>query len=151
MPTYAKNTEVSTTKSRMEIELVLLKYGAEGFAYATIQDKAMIGFTMCDRQVKFVLPLPPKSDFSLTPSGRERTEKSQFDAWEQACRQRWRALLLVIKAKLEAVECGISCFEEEFMANIVLPNGSTVGDFMIPQIESAYQTGSMPPMLPMLE
>lgn len=51
----------------------------------------------------------------------------------------------------EAVECGISVFEDEFMANIVLPGGQTVGDFMKPQIEQAYISGTIPSMLPMLE
>lgn len=111
----------------------------------------MIGFSMYGRQVKFLLPLPRKEEFTQTPTGRARTEKSQYDAWEQACRQRWRALLLVIKAKLEAVECGISVFEQEFMANIMLPDGGTVGEFMLPQIAQAYETGIMPAMLPMLE
>ena len=150
MPTYAKDTEVSCAKSRMDIEATLQRYGADGFAYATAQGKALIGFQMCGRQVKFILPLPLLSDFQYTPTGRDRSEKSQADAWEQACRQRWRALLLVIKAKLEAVECGISIFEEEFMANIVLPDGQTVGEHMVPQISQAYQLGTMPPLLPML-
>ncbi len=92
-----------------------------------------------------------KNDFRLTPTGRARTENSQYEAWEQACRQRWRALNLVIKAKLEAVECGISVFEDEFMSNIVLPGGQTVGDFMKPQIAQAYISGEMPKLLPMLE
>ncbi|MEE0100346.1 MAG: hypothetical protein U0I48_01230, partial [Acutalibacteraceae bacterium] len=99
---------------------------------------------------KFFLPLPKKEEFRFTPTGRDRTENSQYEAWEQACRQRWRALKLVIQAKLEAVECGISVFEDEFMANIVLPDGGTVSDFMLPQIKQAYLTGDMPPMLPML-
>lgn len=64
--------------------------------------------------------------------------------------QKWWALYLVIKAKLEAVESGISCFEDEFMANIVLPDGSLVGDFMRPQIAAAYDMGTMPALLPML-
>jgi hypothetical protein len=34
------------------------------------------------------------------------------------------------------------------MANIVLPDGKTVGEFMRPQIESAYRSGQMPPLLP---
>ncbi|WP_198651245.1 hypothetical protein [Salinicola sp. CPA57] len=68
-------------------------------------------------------------------------------AWEQACRQRWRALALVIKAKLEAVESGITMFEEEFLAHIVLPNGGTVGGWMLPQIKKSYDSGSMPPLL----
>jgi hypothetical protein len=67
---------------------------------------------------------------------------------EVARRQRWRALALAIKAKLEAVESGIATFEEEFMAYIVLPDGQTVGEFLSPQIEAAYSSGRMPPLLP---
>lgn len=151
MPQYAKNTNVSSELSRIEIEKILVRYGADNFAYATATGKALIGFSLCNRKVKFILPLPKIEDFSLTPTGRQRTDKSQYDAWEQACRQRWRALKLVIQAKLEAVECGISVFEDEFMANIVLPGGQTVGDFMKPQIEAAYETGRLPAMLQMLE
>ena len=150
MAQYAKNTNVSSELSRLEIEKILIRYGAENFAYATANGKSLIGFTMFDRQVKFLLPLPKREEFRLTPTGRERSENSQYEAWEQACRQRWRALKLVIQAKLEAVECGISVFEDEFMSNIVLPGGQTVGDFMRPQIEQAYLSGEIPAPLPML-
>jgi hypothetical protein len=50
----------------------------------------------------------------------------------------------VIKAKLEVVESGISVLDEEFLAQIVLPDGSTAGDFLVPQIERAYESGEMP-------
>lgn len=150
MAQYAKNTTVSSELSRLEIEKILIRYGADNFAYGTTAGKAIIGFTMNNRQIKFVLPLPVISEFSLTPTGRERTENSKYEAWEQACRQRWRALKLVIQAKLEAVECGISVFEDEFMANIVLPGGQTVSDYVKPQIEMAYQTGEIPQLLPMI-
>lgn len=151
MAKYAANTNVSTELSRIEIEKTLIRYGAENFAYATTAGKAMIGFTMCDRQIRLILPLPKIEEFALTPTGRTRTENSKYEAWEQACRQRWRALNLVIKAKLEAVESGISEFEDEFMANIVLPGGDTVGNFMKPQIEKAYISGAVPHMIPLLE
>lgn len=65
--------------------------------------------------------------------------------WEQGCRQAWRALTLCIKAKLEAVSAGISEFEDEFLAHIVLPGGGTVSQWIRPQIENAYLTGDMPP------
>jgi hypothetical protein len=58
--------------------------------------------------------------------------------------------LLLIKAKLEAVTSGITSIDEEFMPNICLPDGRTVGEFIQPQIEESYRTGQMPPMLPML-
>lgn len=147
---YAETTSVSTEKSRAEIERTLQKYGADQFMYGWDSNRAVIGFLLAGRQVKFHLPLPRKDDnrFQLTPTGKKRSDAASIAEWEQACRASWRALALVIKAKLEAVESGITVFEDEFMAHIVLPNGSTVSQFMLPQIESAYATGKMPPMLP---
>lgn len=152
-PTYAASTSVSTEASRAEIERTLTRYGAQSFAYGWRADQAMIEFAAHDRRIRFVLVLPDKNDpdFWTTPGGRrQRTADAAYKAWEQACRQRWRALALVIKAKLEAVEASISDFEDEFLANIVLPDGSTAGGWMRPQIDEAYRTGQMPPMLPQL-
>ena len=147
---YAENTSVSTEKSRADIERTLQRYGADQFMYGRDHEKAVVGFRMVDRQIKFLLPMPDKShrDFTHTPTGKVRKESAVYTEWEQACRQRWRALALVIKAKLEAVESGIAIFEDEFMANIVLPNGGTVSQFMLPQIVEAYESGKMPLMLP---
>jgi hypothetical protein len=72
----------------------------------------------------------------------------RYKASKFACRARWRALALVIKAKLEAVESGITTFEEEFLAHIVLPDGTTLGQWAAPRLAHVYDTGAMPPMLP---
>ena len=64
--------------------------------------------------------------------------------WEQAQRSRWRALLLVIKAKLEAIDAGIATFEDEFLAYTMLPGGETVGEWIAPQLDDVYATGVMP-------
>jgi len=148
---YAAQTEVSSSRSRDEIERTLVRYGADQFIYGWQDDAALVGFRMADRQVKFILPLPSKDEHRFTHHARGmRTPDAAFKEWEQAVRQRWRALLLVIKAKLEAVDSGISEFEDEFMANIVLPDGKTVSAWMRPQIGEAYRLGAMPAMLPML-
>lgn len=149
MPKFAKETTVSSEKSRAEIERTLNRYGASHFAYGSAPDRAMVGFQACNRRVKFELPMPNPfaREFTHTPSRDiERNDKERLNAWEQACRQRWRALLLVIKAKLEAVDAGITTFEEEFLAHIVLPDGRTVGAYMLPSIGEAYETGRMPPL-----
>jgi len=147
---YAEKTNVSTDKSRTEIERTLQKYGADQFMYGWDQEKAIVGFRMDGRQIKFLLPMPDKNsvEFTETPKGKARSEATAFKEWEQACRQKWRALSLVIKAKLEAVEAGIAIFQDEFMANIVLPDGSTVSEFMLPQINQAYESGKTPNLLP---
>jgi len=112
----------------------------------------LIAFELNDLRIRFVLPLPSHSDPAIikTPTGKPRSKSQVNSEYEKAVKQKWRALSLVIKAKLEAVDSGITVFEDEFMAHIVLPNNSTVGDFMRPQIKQAYDEGKMPKMLPMI-
>jgi hypothetical protein len=147
---YADSTAVSSERSRAEIESTLRRYGADGFAYGWDRSSALVMFTANARQVRFQLPLPdPLSrEFTLTPTGRDRSRSQAEAAFEQAVRQRWRALALVIKAKLEAVETGITEFEDEFLAHMVLPDGTTVGDWARPQLAAVYESGRMPALLP---
>ena len=42
---------------------------------------------------------------------------------------------------------GISEFDEEFMAQIVLPSGRTVGEEALPRIAEAYASGQAPLLL----
>ena len=149
MSRYAEKTSVSSERSRGEIEKTLVRYGASGFAYGTQSNLALIMFQMKGKRVKFVLPLPDLNSKSITHDGRgsKRSPQRQRDAWEQACRQKWRALALAIKAKLEAVESQITSFEDEFLSYIVLPNGSTVSQVVLPEIEKSYQSGNLPPLL----
>lgn len=139
----------------MEIERTVQKYRASGFISGWQGNQAFIAFEMSSRRVKFTLPLPDPSDEKFTQrvdgrTGRPsvRTPEAARAAWEQACRQRWRALALAVKAKLEAVEAGIATFEEEFLAYICLPDGKTVGESAIPNLREIYGTGRMQPLLP---
>lgn len=146
--TYAKDTSVSQEKSRSEIEATLRRYGATSFYYASEQTAAMIGFKISDRMIKFILTMPdPKSREFTHHSRGERTASAAHEAWEQAGRQRWRALALVIKAKLEAVSAGITTVEDEFLAHTVLADGQTVGDAMRPQLEEHYRIGGPPSLM----
>jgi hypothetical protein len=151
MPTgqYAQNTAVDSSTSRAEIERTLVRYGASSFAYGWQDQAAMIGFVANGRQVRFVLPMPDRRsrDFTMTPTGRERAPKAQQEAYEQAVRQRWRALALVVKAKLEAVASGIVTFDEEFYAHMVLPGGQTVYQATSAAVEQAHATGDLRPLL----
>lgn len=153
MTRYAEGTSVASDRSRAEIERILERYGATSFMYGWQQGSAVVAFEANGRRIRFILPLPARDDdaFMYTAAGRVRAETSRREAYEQAVRQRWRALALVIKAKLEAVESGISEFDSEFLANIVLPDNSTAGEFMLPQIDEVYRTGRMPALLPGVE
>lgn len=151
---YAEKTSISVSKTKADIEELIQRYGAEQFISGFKGNIAVIGFSLVGRQIKFILPLPDKGErvYWYTPGrGQRRTEDAAHMAWEQACRSRWRALYLIVKAKLEAVDAGISTIEREFLYDIVLPDGRTAGEWIAPQIEAAYQAGQMPPMLPLLD
>ena len=146
MTRYAAGTEVPVERSRVEIERTLARYGAATFVYGTTVDKAMVQFELHRRRVRFILPLPNRTERRFTHrrvnqydyAGSRRTAADAERAWEQACRQSWRALLLAIKAKLETVEAGIETFEEAFLAQIVLPDDTTVGQWVtLPALEAS--------------
>lgn len=134
---FAATTRVPVERTKVEIEQALTRYGADQFISGWEHGRAMIGFRVRERMVRFELVLPSGED--LTSAKRERRD--------QEVRQRWRALLLVIKAKLEAVESQIATFESEFLAHIVLPDNRTVGEWLIPQIQTVYASGKMPKLL----
>lgn len=145
MTRYASSTTVSTEASRSEIEKTLRRYKADAFMYASEADRAVIQFRIGLRQVRFMLQMPDRKDREFTWHSRgQRTDDAADKLWEQACRQRWRALALVIKAKLEAVSAGITTIEDEFLAHTVLPDGRTVSQMIQPQLQVAYDTGAMP-------
>lgn len=149
---YAAKTEVSSERSRAEIERILSRWKATNFLYGWDRDNALVGFTVRDRQVRFIVPMPDADDKTLLytnhTSPRRRSATQIKEAHDQLVRQRWRALALVIKAKLEAVESGIVLFDTEFMAQIVLPDGRTVGENVVPKIQSAYKNNTIPELLP---
>lgn len=136
MSPYARDTRVPVSQSRMEIERLLEKVKARQIGTAVDYDlgKARVQFRLHDRVIRFVLTLPS-------------SEKLKGERFAKAERQKWRALLLVIKAKLEAVESTIETFEEAFLANIVLPNDQTVAEIVTKQIAESYTTGKMPKAL----
>lgn len=155
MSTYASQTGVDAAHSRAEIERTLARYGATSFAYAT-EDRpegarAAVSFIAHDRQIRFILALPSRTErrFTHTPErGTARTAAAAEKEWEQACRQRWRALALLVKAQLEAVESGIVTFEDAFLPHTVIPGTrATVAEQIGPDLADAIATGIQPRLL----
>lgn len=150
---YAKGTNVSVEKTRLEIERVLRGIGASTIVVQTSATHARIGFEAKGRRLLFSLTLPARTDPKFTNVTRWRARAvSVADRLHDAeCRRLWRALLLVIKAKIEAVSSGIESFDQAFLANIVVPTGSgtrTVGEHIAASLDASYKFGAnMPPLL----
>lgn len=126
---FAQDTKVPASQTRGEIEDLLTKRKARAVAVFNSVDSVAVVFEMGERRIIFRLQMPGEDE------ARER-------------RRRWRALLLTIKAKLAAVDDGIETFDEAFLAHIVMPDGLTVAEHTLSNIESAYKGGPMQPLLP---
>jgi hypothetical protein len=165
--TFAADTVVSVEKSKAELDRLLQRYGAAQRVMGSdeLAGMAVVGFTMAGRQVRIQVPLPSADTFpdpaKNSYQGNRRTPRD-WDRWgtdrrrqwvpqqyEQACRSRWRAIVLVVKAKLELVSIGMSTVEREFLADIALPDGRTVHSFPRDSLARSYLDGSMPPLLGM--
>ena len=143
---FAEKTVVPVDRSKSEIERLLTRYGATSFASGWDSGRAVITFRAHDRVLRFVLPLPSPSDRRFVDArGDKNAARSRY---EQELRRLWRALLLVIKGKLEAVESKIVSFEQEFLPYVVLPDGRTVADAVAPAVAESYRTGAVRALLP---
>lgn len=133
---YAADTSVPVDRSKSQIEKLLTAHGAQGFQTGWQGPEGddpgwdVIGFKWKDRAIRFQIARPKGSSY-------------RSSALEQKNRQRWRILHLVIKAKLEAVQAGVSIFEEEFMAHIVVDGQQTVGDILLPRIMAMVPGGRL--------
>jgi hypothetical protein len=130
--TFAAYTKITVDQTRTDIERTLKKYGASKFAYYTEPDRAVIVFEANERRMRFDLPLPA----------------GDTDKEERVKREKWRALLMCIKAKLESIASKIETFEEAFLAHVVMPDGRTVAEHTRPRIASAYESGEVQALLP---
>lgn len=131
---YAENTTVSVEKSRAEIDTLLGKHGASHRGIQVNEDLCMaqIAFVIQGRKYRLDVPLP-KED--------KRHPRKRY---EQSCRSRWRAILLMLKAKLELVEIGVSSVEREFLADMVLADGQTMHLAVAEAIKRGLDSGTAP-------
>jgi hypothetical protein len=125
---YASKTKVPVDRSRSEIERLIHRHGCDQYGtavdYAT--GRVQVQFRASNRLVRIEMETPKE---------------------EQRRRAKWRALCLVLKAKLEAVASKITTFDDEFLPHIVMPDGRTVSQHVVPRIEAAYASGKMQPLL----
>lgn len=119
---YASGTVVTERESRTELVGLLERHECSDVQCGLNQKgAAVVKFTYRGRMVRLLVPMPESGN-------RERP-------------RRWRVLILLLKAKLEAVSSGISTFDAEFLSYIAMPGGVTVGQMMATKVSEAYEAG----------
>jgi hypothetical protein len=148
---YAENTEVPVERSKAEIEKLIARYGGSLISFGWRSEQvAVLGFRWRERMIKFEIRMPDPKDYQRTARNLQRTRIQVQAAVDAETRRRWRVLLIRLKVKFETVDSEPDLWEEEFLANVLLPDGKTVGRWLQPQLEQAYITGQMPKQLLLL-
>jgi hypothetical protein len=138
---YAERTSVSPEKSRAEIEKLLRAHGVQEFASGWSSDgRALVQFKIQNVHVRLSVDVPRRESYKA------RTELQREAQFEQEVRRRWRVCALLVKAKLEAIASGVTTIEREFLADVVLPDNTTVSEWAMPQF--AEISRKMPALLP---
>lgn len=148
MALYAEGTTVTPESSQAEIQKLLVRYKATGYMTAWQGSRALIAFMMEGKQIRMEIELPTDpAEFARTAHKRYRDARQQQLAMAAEIRRRWRSLAFVMKAKLESVATGITTIEQEFGMHLVLPDGRTLSEHVLPKVREAIETHRMPTTL----
>lgn len=128
---YAARSAVPVNRSRGEIESLLTRIGADSTAFMGDANAAAVAFRLHGRNYVIRLPYPQARN------DRER---------DQGIRSLWRAMGLLVKAKLIAVESGVTTAEAEFLAHAMLPSGQTLVEHLNDHPDQLTTSGAL--MLP---
>lgn len=135
MGAYASSTAVPEERSLAELHRILARFGADELAVASRPREAAVVFRLQGLNVRVRAPLPEEGAELWRRAG-ERVVRIRADAAAARVagerRRRLRSLALVVKAKLEAAASGISTLEAEFLAHLVLADGRTAGEALLP-------------------
>ena len=145
------STQVAPERSKVEIETLLRKFGADGVSWSENwkQNRAQVQFIIQaegQRPILVRLEPPPflEKRRSWVP---EHGRYEQVDApnWAQS----YRLLKAYLKAKLESIVYGLRDVQEEFLSDVVVRDEAgrdrRVGEIYAQQLEEGKITHALPP------
>ena len=133
---YAEKTEVPFERSVGEIMALLRAAGADRIGQMEERTSFTLQFTLSERTIRFRIVFPTSAELKALTGPRQDAQR----VGEQWRRQRGRALMLVIKAKLESIASRVETFEEAFLANVVMADDTTVYERVAGAIALEYQS-----------
>jgi hypothetical protein len=129
---YAEGTKVTVDSSRGEITGILAKHGVQKMGWMAQPEGDQLMFELGGGSYRFDIVKPTMTDIARDyPNAYDRQAKLDGE-W----RRRWRANVLLLKAKLEFIESGDTTLDRELLAYRVLKDGRT--------LEQAIVAGGLP-------
>jgi hypothetical protein len=123
---YAEGTRVEVESSRGEITGILAKHGVVEMGWQTGPEGDRLMFKLKGRSYLFSIKKPTRAEIAtMYPNNRDPDAK-----WWAEWRRRWRAQVLLIKAKMEFAEGEDTTVEREFMPYLIVKGGGTLAEWV---------------------
>lgn len=127
MPRYAEGTKVTVDSSRGEITGILAKHGVQRMGWMASPEGDQLMFELAGGSYRLDIRKPSMAEVrALYPNAYDHQAKLDAE-W----RRRWRANVLLLKAKLEFVAAGDTTLDRELMPFRLLKGGKTVEEVMV--------------------
>lgn len=130
---YAEGTTVSVESSRGEISGILAKHGVTTMGWIGRPDGDELMFEIHGGSYRFAIN-KPTLDEMRDRAKREGAYLPQVDLAARVAkewRRRWRAHVLLLKAKMEFAEGGDTTIDREFLPYRLLKDGRTVEQALV--------------------
>jgi hypothetical protein len=133
---YAQGTTVTVASSRGEITGILAKHGVERMGWQTGPDGDELLFQLSGQSFRFQILKPTAKSLweQWKADGKSETSLKYLpsaDQVEAEWRRRWRANVLLLKAKLEFIASGDTTLERELLPYMITASGQTVADLVV--------------------
>jgi len=123
---YAEGTKVTVESSRGEITGILAKHGVERMGWSSEPLMDQLVFELSGGTYRLTMTKPTITEIRrLYPNAYDEDAKVAGE-W----RRRWRANVLLLKAKLEFIESGDTTIERELLPYRVLKDGKTIEEMI---------------------
>lgn len=123
---YAENTAVPVERSRAEMSYILTKHGVERQGWMTGPEGDQLGFVLRGRSYRLTIEKPTMAWAEANAGPRTPYEDAIAREW----RRRWRANVMLLKAKLEFADDDTTTVERELMPYLLTKGGKTVGELV---------------------
>jgi len=130
---YAEKTSVPVSRSKEQIEAMLLKVGVEKFAYMLDSVHTLLMFSYGGIPYRIQIDIPSRDTW-------EGSEKSR----DQEIRRLWRVAWLIVKNRVVFIEEGGEPFQAAFMPYMAVEGDSTLYEKM----QGALEEGKISKALP---
>jgi hypothetical protein len=126
-PRYAEGTRVSVDASRAELSGILTKHGVRRQGWSSDDDQGdVLLFELAGASFRLHIDRPTEAEVRTIYSNLYAPQVDWTAKVEGEWRRRWRANVLLLKAKLEFISAGDTTLERELLPYRVLADGRTL-------------------------